>query len=158
MGIFKTIFNELFGSKKTYEVKDLGIFTSKVCDWWLDKEYSWGTAVRLPPYSKDTFVLVEGDASAPPPQQLADLRKLLQDWESIITRLDNMLPRESRLAHKDEIYASWHDTFYPEGITPSLEDGGGWEIGFVRTDDLKDHFYFIWNRNTVQDLTLGVGA
>lgn len=65
MGIFKTIFNELFGSKKMYEVKDLGIFTSKVCDWWLDKEYSWGTAVRLPPYSKDTFVLVEGDASAP---------------------------------------------------------------------------------------------
>ena len=110
------------------------------------------------PYSKDTFVLVEGDASAPSPQQLADLRKLLQDWESIITRLDNMLPRESRLAHKEEIYASWHDTFYPEGITPSLEDGGGWEIGFVRTDDLKDHFYFIWNRNTVQDLTLGVGA
>lgn len=52
MGIFKTIFNELFGSKKTYEVKDLGIFTSKVCDWWLDKEYSWGTAVRLPPYSR----------------------------------------------------------------------------------------------------------
>ena len=94
----------------------------------------------------------------PSPQQLADLRKLLQDWESIITRLDNMLPRESRLAHKEEIYASWHDTFYPEGITPSLEDGGGWEIGFVRTDDLKDHFYFIWNRNTVQDLTLGVGA
>lgn len=31
MGIFKTIFNELFGSKKMYEVKDLGIFTSKVC-------------------------------------------------------------------------------------------------------------------------------
>ena len=69
-----------------------------------------------------------------------------------------MLPRESRLAHKEEIYASWHDTFYPEGITPSLEDGGGWEIGFARTDDLKDRFYFIWNRNTVQDLTLYVGA
>lgn len=158
MGIFKAMFNDLFGSKRTYEAKDLGVFTCNVCDWWLDKEYCWGGAVRLPSYSQDTIVLVEGDAVAPSPQQLADLRKLRQEWESVIARLDSMLPRESMLAHKEEIFASWHDTFYPEGITPSLEDGGGWEIGFERTDDLKDHFYFIWSRNTVQGLTLGVGV
>lgn len=158
MGIFKTIFNELFGSKRKYEVKDLGVFTCKVCGWWLDKEYSWGAAVRLPLYSKDTIVLVEGDASAPSPQQLAGLRKLLQDWETVIARLDSMLPCESMLAHKEEIYASWHNTFYPEGITPSLLEGGGWEIGFERMDGLKDYFYFVWTSNTVQELTLGVGA
>lgn len=41
-------------------VVDYIFFTCKVCDWWLDKEYSWGAAVRLPLYSQDTIVLVGG--------------------------------------------------------------------------------------------------
>lgn len=41
MGILKTVFNDFFGSERTYEVKDLGVFTCKACRWWLDKEYSW---------------------------------------------------------------------------------------------------------------------
>lgn len=158
MGILKTAFNHLFGSERTYEAKDLGVFTCKVCSWWLDKEYTWCAAVRLPSYLEDTIILVEGDASAPSPQQLADLRKLLQDWDSVLARLDGMLPRESMLAHKEEIYASWRNTFYPEGISPSLEDSGGWEITFKRTDSLKDYFSFYWSRSNVQDLTLEVGA
>lgn len=96
-----------------------------------------GGAVHLPLNSKDAIVLVEGDASYPSPEQLADLRKLLHDWETVVARLDSTLPRESMLAHKEEIYTSCHDTFCPEGITPSLEGGGGWEIGFERTDGLN---------------------
>ena len=158
MGVFKTVFNHLFGSERTYEVKDLGVFTCEVCSWWLDKEYNWCAEVRLPSYSKNTTILVNGDASTPSPKQLADLRKLLQDWKSVIARLDSMLPRESMLAHKEEIYASWRNTFYPEEMNPSLENGNGWEISFERQDDLKDYFSFVWRNNTVQDLTLDVGA
>lgn len=34
MGSFKKLVNILLGTKKEYAVKDLGIFHSKVCDWW----------------------------------------------------------------------------------------------------------------------------
>ena len=34
MKVFKTLINELFGTKREYKVEGLGIFTCKVCDWW----------------------------------------------------------------------------------------------------------------------------
>ncbi|MBD3589728.1 hypothetical protein [Bacteroides sp. GM023] len=158
MGIFKTLVNDLVGIEKEYAVKDLGIFTCKVCNWWKDKQYTWGGTVRLPFYSEETVILLEGDASAPFAQQLLELQTLLQNWKSMITRLDSMLPNESRLAHKEEIYVSWQDTFYPEAINPAIPTSDGWEITFARKDDLKDYFDFIWKNNTVRELTLEVGA
>ncbi|CAK7005950.1 hypothetical protein ACGE0T_07610 [Parabacteroides sp. APC149_11_2_Y6] len=158
MGIFKMLINELLGTKKEYEVKDLGIFTCKVCNWYQDKHYTWSGIVQLPFYSKETILLMEGDASAPLPQQVLELQTILQNWKSVITKLDSMLPNESRLAHKEEIYASWQDTFYPDAVNPAIPYTDGWEITFVRTDDLKDYFGFIWKNNAVRDLTLEVGA
>ena len=32
MKVFKTLINELFGTKREYKVEGLGIFTCKVCD------------------------------------------------------------------------------------------------------------------------------
>lgn len=158
MGIFKTLANELFGTNKEYEVKGLGVFTCKMCDWWRDEHYTWGGAVRLPIYSEDTFIILEGDALAPSPQQLEDLRTLLQDWKSMTAQLDRILPEESRLVDKEEMYASWQDYFYPEDISPIAQDSDGWEISFARTDDLPDYFYFIWKNNTVSDLTMSADA
>lgn len=158
MGILKTLLNELIGTNKEYEVKGLGIFTCKVCSWWQDEHYTWGGKVRLPFYSEDTFIMLEGDASGPSSQQLSELWKLFQNWESIISDLESKLLLESKLAHKEEIYASWQETFYPDSINPDVQYNDGWEIAFERKDDLKDYFYFIWRNNTIQDLTLDVGA
>lgn len=158
MGIFKTLINDLLGTKKEYEVKNLGIFTCKVCNWWQDQRYTWGGTVRLPFYSKETVILMEGDASTPLLQQSLELQTLMQNWKSLIERLDSMLPNESRLAHKEEIYASWQDTFYPEAINPAIPYSDGWEITFVRKDGLKDYFCFIWKNNSVRELALEVGA
>lgn len=90
MGIFKMLINELLGTKKEYEVKDLGIFTCKVCNWYQDKHYTWSGIVQLPFYSKKTIILMEGDASAPLPQQVLELQTILQNWKSVITKLDSM--------------------------------------------------------------------
>lgn len=158
MGIFKTVFNHLFGSERTYEVKGLGIFTCKVCNWCQDESYTWSGMVKLPLYSKETVILMNGDASSPSPQQVSALWKLLESWKLIITQLDGMLHQESRFVHKDEIYASWQDSFYPDSIVPDVPECNGWEISFERQDDLKDYFSFIWRNNKVQELTLDVGA
>lgn len=53
---FKTLVNELFGTKKEYQVKDLCVFICKVCDWWLDKLYFWTGIVRLPFYAEETMI------------------------------------------------------------------------------------------------------
>ena len=125
MGIFKTLVNDLLGTENEYEVKGMGIFTCKVCNWWQDKHYTWSGTVRLPSYPEETTILLEGDVSAPLAQQLLELQTLLQNWKSMVARLDSMLPNESRLAHKEEIYASWQDTFYPEAINPAIPDSDG---------------------------------
>lgn len=153
MGFFKTLVNNILGTRKEYAVKDLGIFTCKVCEWWQNEHSAWWSAVQLPLYSKETTIWLEGNALAPSPQQLSDLQTMLKNWKSVILRIESILPNESRLAHKEEIYTSWQDKFYPEDI--SAMDNNSWEITFVR-DDLDNYFSFIWNskNNTISDFTL----
>ena len=95
MGSFKKLVNILLGTKKEYAVKDLGIFHSKVCDWWQNEHYAWWSTVQLPSYSAETVIWLEGDASAPLSQQLLDLQALLENWKSVIARVESLLPNES---------------------------------------------------------------
>lgn len=55
----------MFGTQKEYAVKDLGIFHSKVCDWWQNEHYNWWSTIQLPLYSTETVIWIEGDAQAP---------------------------------------------------------------------------------------------
>ena len=116
MKVFKTLINELFGTKREYKVEGLGIFTCKVCDWWRDKCCLWSGAVQLPFYSVETLVLIEGDASAPFSRQLLELQVLLQNWVPMAEQLDSMLSSKSQQKHKEKIYGSWQDDFYPYTI------------------------------------------
>lgn len=102
MKVFKTLINELFGTKREYKVEGLGIFTCKVCDWWRDKCCLWSGAVQLPFYSVETLVLIEGDASAPFSRQLLELQVLLQNWVPMAEQLDSMLSSKSQQKHKEK--------------------------------------------------------
>lgn len=153
MGFFKKLVDILFGTQKEYAVKDLGIFHSKVCDWWQNEHYSWWSTIQLPLYSTETVIWIEGDAQAPLSQHILDLQVLLKNWESVMAKVENLLPTESRLAHKEEIYTSWQNRFYPEAIESSVKYNNSWKITFT-TDDLDYSFSIIWKNNTVRDLTL----
>lgn len=151
---FKTLINELLGTRKEYQAKDLCVFTCKICDWWLDKQYLWNGIVRLPFYAEETIILVEGDASAPFPEQLSEIQVLLRNWQSMAIQLDNMMSVKSREARKEKIYASWEDQFYPYTITVPYS-GDGWEIIFYRKSGVNYSFTVVWKNNTVQKLLLG---
>ena len=132
MKVFKTLINELFGTKREYKVEGLGIFTCKVCDWWRDKCCLWSGAVQLPFYSVETLVLIEGDASAPFSRQLLELQVLLQNWVPMAEQLDSMLSSKSQQKHSDS-----------------------WEIVFYRNSGVNYNFTVFWKDNRVQDLRLG---
>ena len=70
MGFFKKLVDILFGTQKEYAVKDLGIFHSKVCDWWQNEHYNWWSTIQLPLYSTETVIWIEGDAQAPLSQHI----------------------------------------------------------------------------------------
>ena len=142
MKVFKTLINELFGTKREYKVEGLGIFTCKVCDWWRDKCYLWSGAVQLPFYSVETLVLIEGDASAPFSRQLLELQVLLQNWVPMAEQLDSML-------------SSWQDEFYPYTIVPAVLYSDSWEIVFYRNSGVNYNFTVFWKENKIQDLHLG---
>lgn len=155
MKVFKTLINELFGTKRGYKVEGLGIFTCKVCDWWRDKCYLWSGAVQLPFYSVETLVLIEGDASAPFSRQLLELQVLLQNWVPMAEQLDSMLSSKSQQKHKEKIYGSWQDDFYPYTIVPAVLYSDSWEIVFYRNSGVNYNFTVFWKDNRVQDLRLG---
>ena len=100
MGSFKKLVNILLGTKKEYVVKDLGIFHSKVCDWWQNEHYTWWSTVQLPSYSAETVIWLEGDASAPLSQQLLDLQALLEDWKSVIARVYYLMKADWHIKKK----------------------------------------------------------
>ena len=155
MKVFKTLINELFGTKREYKVEGLGIFTCKVCDWWRDKCCLWSGAVQLPFYSVETLVLIEGDASAPFSRQLLELQVLLQNWVPMAEQLDSMLSSKSQQKHKEKIYGSWQNDFYPYTIVPAVLYSDSWEIVFYRNSGVNYNFTVFWKDNRVQDLRLG---
>ena len=64
MGFFKKLVDILFGTQKEYAVKDLGIFHSKVCDWWQNEHYNWwSTSVKYNNSWKITFTTDDLDYS-----------------------------------------------------------------------------------------------
>ena len=156
MKVFKTLINELFGTKREYKVEGLGIFTCKVCDWWRDKCYLWSGAVQLPFYSVETLVLIEGDASAPFSRQLLELQVLLQNWVPMAEQLDSMLSSKSQQKHKEKIYGSWQDEFYPYTIVPAVLYSDSWEIVFYRNSGVNYNFTVFWKENKIQDLHPGL--
>ena len=91
MEFFKKLVNILFGIQKEYAVKDLGIFHSKVCDWWQNEHYNWWSTIQLPLYSTETVIWIEGNAQAPLSQHIFDLQVLLRNWESVIAKVENFL-------------------------------------------------------------------
>ena len=112
------------------------------------------------------MIWLEGDASAPLSQQLLDLQALLENWKSVIARVESLLPNEERkyfhlvcaneLAHMEMICAIVYQLtkgLSPEEIKASVKYNDSWEITFT-TDDLDYCFSFIWKNNTVRDLTL----
>lgn len=143
MNHIKKLAIALLGRKREYAIKGLGVFHSKVCDWWPNERCGWWCTLQLPSYSAETVIWLDGDTSAPLPRQILDLQVLLENWKSVNERVGSRLPDESRLAHKEEIYASWQNRFYPEEIKLSEKYNNSWEITFT-TYDLDYSFSFIW--------------
>lgn len=152
LNTLQTIFLWLFGTRKKYELKDLGTFDANVFSWWPDGCYNWCSVVQLPFQSEEIVILMEGNAARPYPQQESLLWKMLQNWEEIMTRLDSIVIRESKLIHKEEIYAAWQETFDLLSITPTRENDG-WEMSYERRDSPMDYFCFTWRNNSVIELT-----
>ena len=46
MEFIKRLANNLFGKRKTYDAKELGIFYSKVWNCWKNESYYWFTSMK----------------------------------------------------------------------------------------------------------------
>ena len=100
-------------------------------------------------------VLIEGDASAPFSRQLLELQVLLRNWGPMAEQLDSMLSSKSQQKHKEKIYGSWQNDFYPYTIVPAVLYSDSWEIVFYRNSGVNYNFTVFWKDNRVQDLRLG---
>lgn len=98
----------------------------------------WCSAIAF--YSVETLVLIEGDASAPFSRQLLELQVLLQNWVPMAEQLDSMLSSKSQQKHKEKIYGSWQDEFYPYTIVPAVLYSDSWEIVFYRNSGVNYNF------------------
>ena len=88
-------------------------------------------------------------------RQLLELQVLLQNWVPMAEQLDSMLSSKSQQKHKEKIYGSWQNDFYPYTIVPAVLYSDSWEIVFYRNSGVNYNFTVFWKDNRVQDLRLG---
>ena len=74
---------------------------------------------------------------------------------AIAEQLDSMLSSKSQQKHKEKIYGSWQNDFYPYTIVPAVLYSDSWEIVFYRNSGVNYNFTVFWKDNRVQDLRLG---
>ena len=51
---------------------------------------------------------------------VTELQVLLQNWVPMAEQLDSMLSSKSQQKHKEKIYGSWQNDFYPYTIVPAV--------------------------------------
>ena len=90
MEFIKRLANNLFGKRKTYDAKELGIFYSKVWNCWKNESYYWFTSMKFSVYREETFLCINGDSDAPFQPQIACLRELFDNWEEIRSQISRM--------------------------------------------------------------------
>lgn len=88
-------------------------------------------------------------------QAILELQVLLQNWVPMAEQLDSMLSSKSQQKHKEKIYGSWQDDFYPYTIVPAVLYSDSWEIVFYRNSGVNYNFTVFWKENKIQDLHLG---
>ena len=90
MEFIKRLANNLFGKRKTYDAKELGIFYSKVWNCWKNESYYWFTSMKFSVYREETFLCINGDSDAPFQPQIFCLREVLNNWEEIRSQISRI--------------------------------------------------------------------
>ena len=149
----KRLANNLFGKRKTYDAKELGIFHSKVWNCWKNESYYWFTSMKLPVYREETFLCINGDSDAPFQPQIFCLREVLNNWEEIRSQISRIIPKHVRYIKNKEVFIYWKECFYPESVDVFGAGTNGVKITFS-TYDLNHSFSFVWRDGHVRDFVL----
>lgn len=107
MEFIKRLANNLFGKRKTYDAKELGIFHSKVWNCWKNESYYWFTSMKFPVYREETFLCINGDSDAPFQPQIFCLREVLNNWEEIRSQISRIIPKHVRYIKNKEVFIYW---------------------------------------------------
>lgn len=116
MRFIKILANNMFGKRKTWVIKDLGTFNSKILNCLKDESYRWFASLHLPLYTQETFVWVNGDKNSPFIQQTDFLKTILENWNNMLEQINRILPKHVRYIKNKKVFIYWIKYFYPESI------------------------------------------
>ena len=105
MEFIKRLANNLFGKRKTYDAKELGIFYSKVWNCWKNESYYWFTSMKFSVYREETFLCINGDSDAPFQPQIFCLREVLNNWEEIRSQISRIIPKHVRYTLNPQLHS-----------------------------------------------------
>lgn len=153
MDFIKRLANNLLGMRKEHAVNGLGIFSCKVLECWKTDHYLWWSEIRLPFCPETITIMANGDARSPFQSQTTRIKQLLENWETVLDRVDTILSARIRGEKEIAAYANWRERFYPQSIWTSDTNNKELEISFVDSD-LEYSFRFTWSDGLVRSLVL----
>ena len=153
MDFIKRLANNLLGTRKEHAVNGLGIFSCKVLECWKTDHYLWWSEIRLPSCPETMTIMANGDARSPFQSQTTRIKQLLENWETVLDRVDTVLSARIRGEKEIAAYANWRERFYPQSIWASDKNNKELEISFVDSD-LEYSFRFTWSDGLVRSLVL----
>ena len=120
------ILDILLGKKKTFTHSVLGVLTSdRIKGNNQTKKYSWFGSVKINNYTKETFIVAEGNNITPSNSQLESISEIVNNWENKYLNLIDEKIKMQKINQKPK-FANWKTDFYLGQITP--------------LDDKKSHF------------------
>lgn len=153
MDFIKRLANNLLGTRKEHAVNGLGIFSCKVLECWKTDHYLWWSEIRLPSCPETMTIMANGDARSPFQSQTTRIKQLLENWGTVLDRVDTVLSARIRGEKEIAAYANWRERFYPQSIWASDTNNKELEISFVDSD-LEYSFRFTWSDGLVRSLVL----
>lgn len=153
MDFIKRLANNLLGTQKEHAVNGLGIFSCKVLECWKTDHYLWWSEIRLPFCPETMTIMANGDARSPFQSQTTRIKQLLENWGTVLDRVDTVLSARIRGEKEIAAYANWRERFYPQSIWTSDTNNKELEISFVDSD-LEYSFRFTWSDGLVRSLVL----
>ena len=106
----------------------------------LTKSVSWSLYKKIEPFSKETFLILEGDFNNINSTQKIELQRFIEDFDTVYSfEIDKLIKSKSEFAK----FTNWRTDFYISFISPLCKSNTDFEINFEAVDESNESYFFI---------------
>lgn len=105
----------------------------------ITKSLSWKFNKRIGQFKNETFIILEGDYNNINPTQKIELKKFIENFDSIYSfDVDKLIESDNKFIK----FKNWRNEYYIAFISPLFKSNTNFEINFEPIDEKNNDNYF----------------